>query len=145
MHTPAFCMNFRFRWKWGDRLKKALISVFSILIILLFFLISFTLHGRNLRQTELDNALTVSMKQAMDVLQADKGKPASEEEWKMIFLQSLAGQIESESDLTVNILEIDMEKGILSAEAVLKYTHPIGTKGSVSVRRTAILEEYTFK
>lgn len=125
--------------------KKALISVFSILIIVLFFLISFTLHGRNVRQTELDNALTVSIKQAMDVLQADKGKPASEDEWKMIFLQSLASQIESESELMVNILEIDMEKGILSVEAVLKYTHPIGTEGSVSAQRTAILEAYTWK
>ncbi len=123
-------------------MKKALMAVFSTLIIIIFILIVFTLHGRKLRQTEVENALNTSMKQAMDTLLATEGKPESEEAWKIMFLQSLASQIESNSELTVNILEIDMDKGILSAEAVLVFTHPIGTQGSVSAWRTIVLEEY---
>lgn len=118
-------------------------AVFSMLVIIIFFLIFFTLHGRNARQTELDNALNVSMKQSMDALLVEVGRPGSEEEWKMMFLQSLVSQIKSESELTVNILEIDMEKGLLSVEAVLTYTHPVGTEGSVSAQRTVVLEEYS--
>lgn len=123
-------------------MKKALMSVFSMLIIIIFFLIAFTLHGRNARQTELDNALMTSMKQSMDVLLVEKGRPESEEEWKAMFLQTLVSQIESESELAVHILEMDMEKGILSVEAVLTFTHPIGTEGKVSAMETVILEEY---
>lgn len=58
------------------------------------------------------------------------------------FLQSLAIQINSASELTVTFLEADMEKGILSVEATLIWVHPIGTHGSVSSVMTAIMEEY---
>lgn len=85
------------------------------------------------------------MKQAIESLIVDEGKPASEEEWKMMFLQSLVSQIESESELTVNILEMDMEKGILSVEAILTFKHPIGTDGAVSAQRTIVLEEYSIE
>ena len=123
-------------------MKKVLMSVFSMLIIIIFFLIFFTIHGRNARQVEIDNALNTSMKEAMDVLLLEDGRPSSEEEWKMMFLQNMVSQIESESELTVNILEMDMEKGILSVEAVLTFKHPIGTDGAVSAQRTIVLEEY---
>lgn len=124
-------------------MKKVLTAVLSLLIIIIFILIQFTLHGRNARQTELDNALHSSMKQSMDALLVMEGRPQTEEEWKVMFLQSLASQIESESELTVNILEMDMDKGILSVEAVLKFRHFVGTEGAVSSQRTIILEEYT--
>lgn len=123
-------------------MKKALMSMFCVIIIIIFILMFFTMHGRNLRQTELNNALTSSMEQAMDMLLLEDGKPQSEDEWKVMFLQMLVSQIDSESDLTVNILECDMDKGILSVEAVLTFQHPIGTEGSVSAQRTIILEEY---
>lgn len=123
-------------------MKKVLMAVFSVLIIIIFFLVVYTLHGRNIRQTELDNALNTSMKQAMDTLLVMEGKPETEDEWKVMFLQSLVSQVESESELKVNILEIDMDKGLLSVEAILSFTHPIGTKGTVSTQRTAVLEEY---
>jgi len=123
-------------------MKKVLMAVFSVMIIVIVILIMFTLHGRNARQTELDNALNTSMKQSMDALLVMEGKPHTEEEWKVMFLQSLASQIESESELTVNILEIDMDKGILSVEAILKFKHVAGTEGTVSSQRTIILEEF---
>ncbi len=123
-------------------MKKSLMAAFSAIIIIIVILILFTLHGRNARQVELDNALHISMKQSMDTLLVMEGKPQSEEEWKVMFLQSLASQIESESELTVNILEMDMDKGILSVEAVLKYKHIVGTEGTVSSQRTIVLEEY---
>lgn len=123
-------------------MKKALYGIFGVLMILIFILIFFTIDGRMIRQTELDNALTLSMKSAMDMLLLDEGKPETEEEWKTMFVESLIVQIESASDLTVNIIDCDMEKGILSVEAVLEYNHIVGTRGSVAAHRTIILEEY---
>ena len=78
----------------------------------------------------------------MTSLLYEEGRPQTEEEWKAAFLQSLAIQINSASDLTVTFLEADMEKGILSVEATLNWMHPIGTPGSVSSTMSVIMEEY---
>lgn len=124
-------------------MKKVIMAVLSILTILIFILILYTLHGRNYRQTEIDNALTSSMENAMQVLLTED-KPKTQEEWEEMFVQSMAMQIESESELTVNIgRDSNMDKGILTAEAILRFHHPIGTEGTVSTGiRTIILEEY---
>ena len=124
-------------------MKNMLVAFYAALIGILIILIGFTIYGRNIRQIELDNALKSSMEEAMTVLLYEEGRPQTEEEWKAAFLQSLAVQINSASDLKVVILEADMNKGLLSVEAELTWNHPIGTKGRVSSVRTVILEEYT--
>jgi len=123
-------------------LKNIIIAFIAALCGLLIILTGFTIHGRDTRQVELNNALKFSMEEAMTSLMYEEGKPQTEEEWKMSFLQSLVVQINSASDLTVTFIEADMEEGILSVEAVLEWNHPIGTRGAVSDTRTIILEEY---
>ena len=125
-------------------MKKMIMAVLSVLTIIIFILSLYTLHGRNYRQTEIDNALTASMENAMELLLVEEGGPKTQAEWAQMFVQSLAVQIESDSELTVHIgKDSDMGKGILTAEAILTYRHPIGTEGTVSTGiRTIILEEY---
>lgn len=123
-------------------MKNMLIAFIAALCAVIIILIGFTIHGRSIRQVELDNALKSSMENAMTTLMYEEGKPQTEEAWKALFLHSLAIQINSASDLTVKILEADMEYGILSVEATLNWTHPIGTTGSVSSNMTVIMEEY---
>ncbi len=92
---------------------------------------------------ELENALELSMKQAMTQLQFDEGAPISEEEWLKDFSESIFSQIESKSDLTIHIYEADMNKGLLSAEAILTYHNFIGTESSVSTgKRTVLIEGF---
>ena len=123
-------------------MKNMLIAFYAAVIALVIILIGFTIHGRSVRQVELDNALKSSMEDAMTTLMYEEGRPQTEDEWKAAFLQSLAIQINSASDLKVVFLEADMEKGILSVEATLTWTHPVGTQGSVSSTRTVFLETY---
>lgn len=123
-------------------MKNMLVAFYAAIIALVIILIGFTTHGRSVRQVELDNALKSSMEEAMTMLLYEEGRPQTENEWKASFLQSLAIQINSASDLTVNILKADMEKGLLSVEATLTWKHPIGTDGSVSSSMTVFLEEY---
>ena len=124
-------------------MKNILVAFYAAVIGILIILIGFTIHGRSIRQVELDNALKSSMEEAMMVLMYEEGRPQTEDEWKAAFLQSLAVQINSTSNLKVVILEADMEKGLLSVEAALTWYHPIGRKGNVSIIRTVFLEEYT--
>lgn len=123
-------------------MKNMLIAFFASLIGILIILMGFTIHGRSIRQVELENALKSSMEEAMTSLLFEEGGPQTEEEWKAAFLQSMAVQINSASELTVIFLEANMEKGLLSVEATLNWNHPIGTRGSVSSVRTALLELY---
>ena len=125
-------------------MKKMIMAFVASIVIVLIVLIGFTIHGRDFRQTELNNAMNSSMKSAMKVLLIEEGGPKTQEEWEQMFVQSLVVQIESDSELTVHIGEdSDMEKGILTAEAILRFRHPIGTTGTVSTGiRTIILEEY---
>lgn len=123
-------------------MKNMLTAFIAALCGVVIILIGFTIHGRSTRQVELDNALKSSMEEAMTSLMYEEGGPENEEEWKAAFLQSLAVQINSNSDLTVTFLEADMARGILSVEAVLTWNHPIGTDGSVSSTMTVILEKY---
>ena len=123
-------------------MKNMLIAFYSALIAILIILIGFTIHGRSTRQVELDNALKSAMEDAMTSLLYEEGGPQTEEEWKQSFIEALAIQINSTSDLKIVFVEADMKKGILSVEATLTWTHPIGTKGSVSRFMTVVLEEY---
>lgn len=123
-------------------MKNMLIAFVAALCGIVIILIGFTIHGRSSRQVELDNALKFTMENTMTSLLYEEGCPQTEEEWKAAFLQSLAIQISSTSDLTVTFLEADMEKGILSVEATLSWMHPIGTPGSVSSAMTVIMEEF---
>lgn len=123
-------------------MKKVLIGIFCIGILSVTLLIGFTIHGRELRKTELNAAFYSSMENAMRVLESETGGPASEQEWKIMFVDSIKAQIKSASDLEVRILYADMEKGILSAEAILYYKHPNGQSAQVAVSDTVYLEEY---
>jgi len=83
------------------------------------------------------------MKHAIAQLQVDEGAPMSEESWVNDFIQSIAIQIDSSSDLTVHIYEANLNKGLLSAEAILTFKNPIGTESSVTTgKRIILLEEY---
>ena len=123
-------------------MKKLIMGLFAIVLLILILQTGFTIHGRSLRQTELNAAFYSSMENAMRMLKSETGGPASEQEWKVMFVDSIKSQIKSNSDLEVRILYADMEKGILSAEAILYYKHPNGQSAQLAISDTVYLEEY---
>lgn len=123
-------------------MKKAIFCVLTILIILIFSMAYITIHGRQVRQNELNVALEQSMEKSISLLLENDGKPVSEEEWIEMFCLDLSMQIASASDLTINILDADFEKGLLRVEATLSYRNPIGTTSTVSSERMVLVEQY---
>lgn len=125
-------------------MKKALLSTFYSIIILTFILVILSLYSRAVRYTEIRNALELSMQQSIAQLQVDEGGPATKEDWLNTFVNSVASQIHSKSDLEILIYTADFEKGLLSAEAVLTYQNLIGTTSSVTTgKRIILLETYS--
>ncbi|MEA5008187.1 hypothetical protein [Clostridium tyrobutyricum] len=111
-------------------------SITAIVIVM-------TLWGINIRQNELNNAVNGALKETIENQFDSKTYSInSNDELVADFMEALLVQINSDSTVVVNVLDVDYQKGLLSVEVIEKYKHPIGTEGQVSVKRTAIMEQY---
>lgn len=127
-------------------MKNMAIGICAAAFLGLLALIAYTLHGRAIRQTELDMALSVAMEESLRSLQElEAGQEKEEDVFVEEFLQRFSAQILSNSKVTIRILDVDAKKGLLSVEAVSQFRHPIGTVGTVAAHRTAILEQYDIR
>lgn len=97
--------------------------------------------GRNIRSTETTESLEESVESAMNVLNKNTYTIQNTNEFISDFTEMLLLRIESDSEITVNILDVDYEKGILSVEVVENFTHINGKSGTVSCTRTVVLEQ----
>lgn len=124
-------------------MKNIIIGICACVLTGILLLTVFTLHGRSVRQTELNQALAAGLKQSVEQtgMQHTDG-PKSNEELIALFLEKFMMQIDSHSDVKVEILDADYEKGLLSVEATLFYKHPNGKEGSVSSHKTVIREAF---
>ena len=111
---------------------------FTVLFVLLMML---TLYGRSTRQKEAKIALSQAIDTALSGAM-DESHPVSGENSNFTadFLKALLTQTNSDSDLTVSILDADDELGIMSVEITEKFKHPNGKEGTVSDVRTVIFD-----
>lgn len=124
-------------------MKNVIISIGLVMMMIITILILYTIYGQNTRQNEVEEALTVAVEQTLENMKIDKSYDVnSVEEFIADFNQNLILAIESDSTLEVNILSVDIEKGLLDVEVVETFVQPNGSKGTVSCRKTVILEEY---
>lgn len=122
-------------------MKHIVIGIGSVLLAGILALAVTTIYGRSLREEELNQALASGMELAMEQTGAGTlSGLGDDEELVAVFLENFLMQLESSSDITVHVLDVDAQKGLLSVEAVMGYRHPIGSMGSVAVRKTLIRE-----
>jgi hypothetical protein len=108
----------------------------------MILMVGYTVAGREKRTTELESALSLAMEQAIDHLQyQDVYSPVNDEELVAVFEQQLLVQLTAEADYEVRILDVDCEKGLLSAEVTEHFTHLNGREGSITVQKLAILDQ----
>lgn len=114
----------------------AFCSIISIVIIM-------TLCGTSMRQNELNDAVDIALKDTVEnQFHETTYSVTSNDEFVADFIEALLVQMNSDSTVVVNVLDVDYQKGLLSVEVIEKYKHPIGTQGQVSVKRTVIMEQY---
>lgn len=124
-------------------MKNIAIGIFSTLTLLLTILIIFSVDGRVQRKIELENALNNAMTVALEgIMESKEYAPASNEELIADFEQAFFIQINSMSDINLDYLDVDYEKGLLSVEAVSHFTYLTGAEGSVAVQKSMILDLY---
>lgn len=111
-------------------------SIVSLAIIL-------TLCNVNLRQNELNHAVEHALKTTMEN-QFDETTYAADSKEELVadFLEALLVQINSDSRIKVEVLDVDVQRGLLLVEVKEIFRHPIGTEGQVVIKRTVIMEQY---
>lgn len=115
----------------------SLISILTIIIII-------SLSGRAARETELETNLSnVVEATVVNTCTSKNYRIENYQEFVADFVQNLLIQMESNTDVDVQVMQADIEKSILSIKVISKYKHPNGKEGSVSCDKTVILESYS--
>ena len=123
-------------------MKKIAVGMACGLIAVFIFVMMLTLFGRSARQKETEYMLAQAIDSSLsDVMQGRNGFITENEDFVADFLKALLIQANSDSDITVSVLDADYEHGILSVEITEKFKHPNGKTGSVSQVRTVIFDK----
>lgn len=124
-------------------MRNIALGVCSVIFLLMVVLVSSTVYGRSARQTELENALNESMKESLDTLDSNRNYiPKNNDELVAVFTQLFLEKINSKSSAQVEVLDVDINKRLLTAKATLTYSHLNGRPGTVTATKTVIAEQF---
>lgn len=102
--------------------------------------------GKSVRNNEIETALNTAIEQSLEQLKRSKGYEAGDyRELIADFNQLLLLQVESDSDVQVEILTADAQKGVLDVRVTETYQNILGQERKTVCRKSVILEEYTEK
>lgn len=125
-------------------MKNAVIGFFMVIILIFSGVAIQTSENRTARQNELDNSLGAAMEQSMKILTVNPvyhiEKENGTKEFTADFIQGFLMKMSSDSKYTIDILDVDVEKGLLDVRVSERYKQVIGY-GNVSSHKTVILED----
>ena len=117
---------------------KQIAVLFSVFFLGVITIVSV----RSNREMELADNLPAAVEETVSELMEEKNYDiTSENEMIADMVEDLSGKLDSNSDITVNIENIDVAKGLMSIKVVASYQHPNGKEGSVSCERTVVFNK----
>ena len=125
-------------------MKNILIGFFCLMFLILCGLGVSMSSGKQIRQNELDSTLSSAMEDALVMLK-DSDLYETENTNQLIAdaIQNSLVQTDSKSDYSITIYTADKARGVLDVEVTEHYKQPFKA-GKVTIRKTALLEEYDF-
>lgn len=101
-----------------------------------------TSAGRSNREMELDDNLPSVVEETLaEVMEGKSYDITSENEMIADLVEDLSGKLDSDCDITVNVGNIDKEKGLMSVNVVAEYQHPDGKEGRITCERTVVFNK----
>lgn len=123
-------------------MKQIAMGVVSFIIVVLFISICLNINGRYIREQDVINNLTEAIESsARSVWINEMSSITTNEELAEYFVESLVYQIESKDSITINVVEADVEKGLLAVDMVQTFAYSDGTEGNVYYQKVIILDQ----
>lgn len=122
-------------------MKKILLYSGMFLMLAMFVFCFVTIHFRDTRETELQTGLAEALDGTMHALyEKETYEVENAGQLAADLLQGMLDVLGSDSEIEVNVLDADLEKGLLRVEVVQRYQHVNGKTGTVSCERTVLFD-----
>lgn len=121
-------------------MKNVVMIAISGMIGALILGILLSVSGKMSRAVELQSNLSTAVETTVANMAAqEKMLMNSQKEYIAEFVKQLSVVLDTESDITVEVLKADVEKGVLAIRVIENYQYPNGRRGSVASDKTVIL------
>ena len=123
-------------------MKNIIITItFVVMTIMTLFIVE-SLHAKEYRTVELSEAVDNALIATMNNVAGNKCYTiGSNEEFVEDFKQILMTSVDSASELDIEVLNADYEKGILSVKVTENYEYLNGRQGNVTKTATVLLDK----
>ena len=123
-------------------MKNIIITItFVVMTIMTLFIVE-SLHAKEYRTVELSEAVDNALIATMNNVAGNKCYTiGSNEEFVEDFKQILMTSVDSASELYIEVLNADYEKGILSVKVTENYEYLNGRQGNVTKTATVLLDQ----
>lgn len=121
----------------------------NIVLIITYFMIGvltigivLSMLGRQNRSTEIKSNLSAVVEEAVEnAMKTKKYDIADQNEFISDIAENVSSILDTKSDIIIDIMGVDQEKGILSLKVTEKFSYLNGKNGSVSCDRTVVFEK----
>ena len=117
-------------------MKNILLGLIGVMITVYTLLIGLNILTIQVHKNQLEKNLSRVVK---NVLEGEMGQ-ASEESIQQMICEEVSDVIQEKGDLVVEILALDLQKGILSVRITERITTITGNEKEIVLEKTAILE-----
>ncbi len=128
-------------------MKNILHVVVIATVMILFFILLVVNNSYTMRDRETEESLNRAVYNVLDEssIQGKLASGSSDKELISEFTELLTAQLNTKNDknfaLTIDIYEVDSEKGLISLKVTEQFTYPNGKVGSCETTATIVLEQ----
>lgn len=122
-------------------MKQFIIIIGMSVIAIIVSMILMSKESKMDRQDELSRAVSAAVKQTVNASQiTNQQEITSDKEMVAQFIQIMSVNINSNSDISVEVMGVDYREGMLDVLVTAKFKYVNGKTGTVSVRKCAVYE-----
>ena len=123
-------------------MKNVVLILNGMILLLISLIIVTAIYGRMNHSMELQSNLSSVMEeQIQQVMLNEEYSINNTQEFLEDFIGNLVVALDGKYDLTVDVLQVDMEKGILSVSVTAEFFYLNGKRGTAVCERTVIFDQ----
>lgn len=126
-------------------MKHTVYGILLAVIAMVVVAILLGVSGKSVRVNEIETALNTAIEQALKQLKEEDYATGDDQGLIADFNQLLLQQVESDSEVQVEILTADAKRGVLDVRIINTYQNIFGQERKIVCRKSVIQEAYTEK